>query len=82
MCLLPASSWLVPRRRLRVVTGLAKRLAEEIGRVNKRAVGRSVILSRVALFITLAARNFIGLCPFVFTSTRHIRFTFPLRVIL
>lgn len=82
VCLIPSSSWVVSRRSLCGVSSLAKGLSEEIGRVNGRVAGSSVKLAGVALFITLAVSNFIGLCPFVFTSTRHIRFTFPLRIML
>jgi len=82
VCLLPSSCWVTSRRRLCGFSLLTKTLAEEVGRVNKRAIGRSTKLMRVRLFTVLASRNFLGLCPFVFTRTRHIRFTFPLRIML
>ena len=82
VCLIPSSCWVVARRRLCSISLLTKALAEEVGRVNKRVVGRSTKLVSVSLFLVLASRNFMGLCPFVFTRTRHIRFTFPLRIIL
>ena len=82
VCLIPSSWWVIASRRLCRVSLLTKGLAEEVGRVNKREVGSSTKLIRVSLFLVLALSNFMGLCPFVFTRTRHIRFTFPLRIIL
>jgi len=80
--LLPTRAWGLNSRALHVIQSVGTTLANEIKLVNISRVGirASLVLSRV--FILIVVNNFLGLMPYVFTSTRHIRFTLPLGLAL
>ena len=77
--LIPTRIWLIPSRNSIIVTLLINKLHQEIktilskGNENK---GNSFILT--SLFLIILANNFLGLFPYIFTSTSHLTLTLTL----
>nr|WHM51606.1 ATP synthase F0 subunit 6 [Termitinae sp.] len=77
--LIPTSIWLIPSRNSMVLTLLMNKLHQEMktilskGNENK---GNSFILT--SLFLMILANNFLGLFPYIFTSTSHLTLTLTL----
>lgn len=67
-------------KNLIVLTKILKSLAEELKPVVYNQYRSSVflVLTRVLVFIFM--NNFMGLLPYVFTSTRHLAVTLVLRL--
>lgn len=57
-------------------------MSEEVKLVNFLGVANSVPLIIAALFVFIVTNNFLGLLPYVFTSTSHPSITFVLSVSL
>jgi len=57
-------------------------LASEIKMVNNSSIGRRAALVFCGVFTVIVINNFAGLLPYVFTASRHIRYTLPLRLCL
>lgn len=74
---LPFSFWLIPSRYIIFWITLKKVLHNEfkvlIGNRNK-----GITLIFIRLFCIILTNNFLGLFPYIFTRTRHIRFTLSL----
>nr|QZK21588.1 ATP synthase F0 subunit 6 [Amitermes sp. ANIC 0778] len=79
LLLIPTSIWLIPSRNSMMVTLLMNKLHQEMktilskGNENK---GNSFILT--SLFLMILANNFLGLFPYIFTSTSHLTLTLTL----
>nr|AQP26477.1 ATP synthase F0 subunit 6 [Astalotermes cf. qietus RDCT073]AQP27300.1 ATP synthase F0 subunit 6 [Astalotermes cf. quietus RDCT046] len=79
LMLIPTSIWLIPSRNSMMVTLLMKKLHQEMktilskGNENK---GNSFILT--SLFLMILMNNFLGLFPYIFTSTSHLTLTLTL----
>nr|AQP29569.1 ATP synthase F0 subunit 6 [Nasutitermes exitiosus] len=79
LLLIPTSIWLVPSRNSMMVTLLMNKLHQEMktilskGNENK---GNSFILT--SLFLMILTNNFLGLFPYIFTSTSHLTLTLTL----
>nr|QZK21952.1 ATP synthase F0 subunit 6 [Amitermes sp. QLD_096] len=79
LLLIPTSIWLIPSRNSMMVTLLMNKLHQEMktilskGNENK---GNSFILA--SLFLMILTNNFLGLFPYVFTSTSHLTLTLTL----
>nr|WMY24045.1 ATP synthase F0 subunit 6 [Capritermes capricornis]WNL53869.1 ATP synthase F0 subunit 6 [Capritermes capricornis] len=77
--LIPTSIWLIPSRNSMMVSLLMNKLHQEMktilskGNENK---GNSFILT--SLFLMILANNFLGLFPYIFTSTSHLTLTLTL----
>nr|YP_009350849.1 ATP synthase F0 subunit 6 [Ophiotermes grandilabius]AQP27942.1 ATP synthase F0 subunit 6 [Ophiotermes grandilabius] len=77
--LVPASIWLIPSRNSMMVSLLMNKLHQEMktilskGNENK---GNSFILA--SLFLMILMNNFLGLFPYIFTSTSHLALTLTL----
>nr|WNL54346.1 ATP synthase F0 subunit 6 [Amitermes messinae] len=79
LLLIPTSIWLIPSRNSMMVTLLMNKLHQEMktilskGNENK---GNSFILA--SLFLMILTNNFLGLFPYIFTSTSHLTLTLTL----
>nr|YP_009115115.1 ATP synthase F0 subunit 6 [Neocapritermes taracua]AIZ68301.1 ATP synthase F0 subunit 6 [Neocapritermes taracua]AQP28096.1 ATP synthase F0 subunit 6 [Neocapritermes taracua] len=79
LLLIPTSIWLIPSRNSMMVSLLMKKLHQEMktilskGNENK---GNSFILT--SLFLMILMNNFLGLFPYIFTSTSHLTLTLTL----
>nr|QXT44288.1 ATP synthase F0 subunit 6 [Astalotermes sp. C JRA-2021a] len=79
LLLLPTSIWLIPSRNSMMMTLLMNKLHQEMktilskGNENK---GNSFILT--SLFLLILMNNFLGLFPYIFTSTSHLVLTLTL----
>nr|QXI86621.1 ATP synthase F0 subunit 6 [Astalotermes sp. E JRA-2021a] len=79
LLLIPTSIWLIPSRNTMMVTLLMNKLHQEMktilskGNENK---GNSFILT--SLFLMILMNNFLGLFPYIFTSTSHLTLTLTL----
>nr|QZK21835.1 ATP synthase F0 subunit 6 [Amitermes sp. QLD_056] len=79
LLLIPTSIWLIPSRNSMMMTLLMNKLHQEMktilskGNENK---GNSFILT--SLFLMILANNFLGLFPYIFTSTSHLTLTLTL----
>nr|AIY61793.1 ATP synthase F0 subunit 6 [Procubitermes arboricola] len=77
--LVPTSIWLIPSRNSMMVSLLMNKLHQEMktilssGNENK---GNSFILA--SLFLMILMNNFLGLFPYIFTSTSHLALTLTL----
>nr|AQP27814.1 ATP synthase F0 subunit 6 [Astalotermes sp. B TB-2017] len=79
LLLIPTSIWLIPSRNSMMVSLLMNKLHQEMktilskGNENK---GNSFILT--SLFLMILMNNFLGLFPYIFTSTSHLTLTLTL----
>nr|AQP28934.1 ATP synthase F0 subunit 6 [Procapritermes sp. G TB-2017] len=79
LLLIPTSIWLVPSRNSMMMSLLMNKLHQEMktilskGNENK---GNSFILA--SLFMMILMNNFLGLFPYIFTSTSHLTLTLTL----
>nr|AIY61845.1 ATP synthase F0 subunit 6 [Cephalotermes rectangularis] len=79
LMLIPTSIWLIPSRNSMMVNLLMNKLHQEMktilskGNENK---GNSFILT--SLFLMILMNNFLGLFPYIFTSTSHLTLTLTL----
>nr|AQP29010.1 ATP synthase F0 subunit 6 [Bulbitermes sp. D TB-2017] len=79
LLLIPTSIWLIPSRNSMMVSLLMNKLHQEMktilskGNENK---GNSFILT--SLFLMILTNNFLGLFPYIFTSTSHLTLTLTL----
>nr|QXT44301.1 ATP synthase F0 subunit 6 [Anenteotermes polyscolus] len=79
LLLIPTSIWLIPSRNSMMVSLLMNKLHQEMktilskGNENK---GNSFILA--SLFLMILMNNFLGLFPYIFTSTSHLTLTLTL----
>nr|AQP26602.1 ATP synthase F0 subunit 6 [Kemneritermes sarawakensis] len=79
LLLIPTSIWLIPSRNSMMVGLLMNKLHQEMktilskGNENK---GNSFILA--SLFLMILTNNFLGLFPYIFTSTSHLTLTLTL----
>jgi len=80
--ILPARAWATNSRLGSITTRLHKTLASEIKAVNFSTTGSSVPTVLSGVFVLVVTNNFLGLLPYVFTSSSHLRFTLPLGFLL
>nr|AQP28070.1 ATP synthase F0 subunit 6 [Macrotermes sp. B TB-2017] len=79
LMMIPTSIWLIPSRNNMMLSILMKKLHQEMktilskGNENK---GNSFILT--SLFLMILMNNFLGLFPYIFTSTSHLTLTLTL----
>nr|AQP30602.1 ATP synthase F0 subunit 6 [Odontotermes sp. C TB-2017] len=79
LMLIPTSMWLIPSRNSMTMSILMNKLHQEMktisskGNINK---GNTFILT--SLFLMILTNNFLGLFPYIFTSTSHLALTLTL----
>jgi F-type H+-transporting ATPase subunit a len=79
LLLIPTRIWLVPSRNNIIVSLLISKLHQEIKTILRKGnenKGNSFILA--SLFLIILINNFLGLFPYIFTSTRHLTLTLTL----
>nr|YP_007317444.1 ATP synthase F0 subunit 6 [Halicryptus spinulosus]ADK97591.1 ATP synthase F0 subunit 6 [Halicryptus spinulosus]CBK55557.1 ATPase subunit 6 [Halicryptus spinulosus] len=78
----PLSFWLVPSRWHAIWQFLSNSLLKEMGALTSESSPKGFVLLLLGLFWFILGSNFLGLFPYVFTSTAHILVTlsmaFPL----
>nr|YP_009350654.1 ATP synthase F0 subunit 6 [Odontotermes minutus]AQP27567.1 ATP synthase F0 subunit 6 [Odontotermes minutus] len=79
LMLIPTSVWLIPSRNSMTMSVLMNKMHQEMktisskGSINK---GNTFILT--SLFLMILTNNFLGLFPYIFTSTSHLTLTLTL----
>lgn len=78
LLIIPSSYWLIPNRTLLLWNTLTNKLYQEfktllIGNIN---LGSSFLF--ISLFSIILFNNFLGLFPYIFTSSSHLTFTLSL----
>nr|YP_009350628.1 ATP synthase F0 subunit 6 [Bulbitermes laticephalus]AQP27504.1 ATP synthase F0 subunit 6 [Bulbitermes laticephalus] len=79
LLLIPTSIWLVPSRNSMMVNLLMNKLHQEMSTILSKGnenKGNSFILT--SLFLMILMNNFLGLFPYIFTSTSHLTLTLTL----
>nr|YP_009350680.1 ATP synthase F0 subunit 6 [Furculitermes winifredae]AQP27593.1 ATP synthase F0 subunit 6 [Furculitermes winifredae] len=77
--LIPTSMWLIPSRNSMMVSLLMNKLHQEMKTILSKGnenSGNSFILA--SLFLMILMNNFLGLFPYIFTSTSHLALTLTL----
>nr|YP_009351525.1 ATP synthase F0 subunit 6 [Furculitermes longilabius]AQP29825.1 ATP synthase F0 subunit 6 [Furculitermes longilabius] len=77
--LIPTSIWLIPSRNSMMVSLLMNKLHQEMKTILSKGnenSGNSFILA--SLFLMILMNNFLGLFPYIFTSTSHLALTLTL----
>nr|AQP27120.1 ATP synthase F0 subunit 6 [Bulbitermes sarawakensis] len=79
LLLIPTSIWLIPSRNSMMVGLLMNKLHQEMKTILSKSnenKGNSFILT--SLFLMILTNNFLGLFPYIFTSTSHLTLTLTL----
>nr|YP_009350394.1 ATP synthase F0 subunit 6 [Crepititermes verruculosus]AQP26979.1 ATP synthase F0 subunit 6 [Crepititermes verruculosus] len=79
LLLIPTSLWLIPSRNSMMVSLLMSKLHQEMKTILSKGnenSGNSFILA--SLFLMILTNNFLGLFPYIFTSTSHLTLTLTL----
>nr|ATL76457.1 ATP synthase subunit 6 [Stylotermes sp. TW5238] len=74
--LIPTSMWLIPSRHIMAWKLLTKKLHNEMSTIMGKNKGGSLIF--ISLFSLILMNNFLGLFPYIFTSTSHLTLTITL----
>nr|YP_010585943.1 ATP synthase F0 subunit 6 [Parapsyche difformis]UZZ43679.1 ATP synthase F0 subunit 6 [Parapsyche difformis] len=82
LLILPLSFWFIPSRLSLINLTILKLMNNEIYTLLKTKASLGLSLMFSSMFIMLALNNFMGLFPYVFTSTSHLTFnlTFSLPI--
>lgn len=78
LILIPQRYWLISNQYQKALEILVKALINEFRAVFGQFIIPGTFLLFVRLFVFIILINFIGLIPYVFTPSRHLRFTFRL----
>nr|YP_009351161.1 ATP synthase F0 subunit 6 [Orthotermes mansuetus]AQP28765.1 ATP synthase F0 subunit 6 [Orthotermes mansuetus] len=79
LLLIPTSIWLIPSRNSMMMSLLMNKLHQEMKNILSKGnenSGNSFILT--SLFLMILMNNFLGLFPYIFTSTAHLTLTLTL----
>nr|YP_009115076.1 ATP synthase F0 subunit 6 [Isognathotermes ugandensis]AIZ68262.1 ATP synthase F0 subunit 6 [Isognathotermes ugandensis]AQP29036.1 ATP synthase F0 subunit 6 [Cubitermes nr. fulvus BDIT069] len=79
LLLIPTSIWLIPSRNSMMMSLLMNKLHQEMKTILSKGnenSGNSFILT--SLFLMILMNNFLGLFPYIFTSTSHLTLTLTL----
>nr|AQP30576.1 ATP synthase F0 subunit 6 [Odontotermes sp. BDIT085] len=79
MMLIPTSMWLIPSRNSMTMSILMNSMHQEMKTISSKSSinkGNSFILT--SLFLMILTNNFLGLFPYIFTSTSHLTLTLTL----
>nr|YP_009544242.1 ATP synthase F0 subunit 6 [Roisinitermes ebogoensis]AYO45650.1 ATP synthase F0 subunit 6 [Roisinitermes ebogoensis]URX52855.1 ATP synthase F0 subunit 6 [Roisinitermes ebogoensis] len=73
---IPTSMWLIPSRHLTMWNLMLSKLHNEFSNLLSKSKGGTFIF--VSIFSLILFNNFLGLFPFIFTSTSHLTLTLSL----
>nr|AIY61897.1 ATP synthase F0 subunit 6 [Basidentitermes aurivillii] len=79
LLLIPTSIWLIPSRNSMMLSLLMNKIHQEMKNILSKGnenSGNSFILT--SLFLMILMNNFLGLFPYIFTSTSHLTLTLTL----
>nr|AQP28005.1 ATP synthase F0 subunit 6 [Odontotermes sp. D TB-2017] len=79
LMLIPTSVWLIPSRNSMTMNILTNKMHQEMKTISSKSdtnKGNSFILT--SLFLMILMNNFLGLFPYIFTSTSHLTLTLTL----
>nr|AQP27057.1 ATP synthase F0 subunit 6 [Odontotermes sp. BDIT086] len=79
LMLIPTSMWLIPSRNSMTMSILMNKMHQEMKTISSKSSinkGNSFILT--SLFLMILMNNFLGLFPYIFTSTSHLTLTLTL----
>nr|AQP26503.1 ATP synthase F0 subunit 6 [Odontotermes sp. BDIT9-1.3A]AQP27209.1 ATP synthase F0 subunit 6 [Odontotermes sp. BDIT087] len=79
LMLIPTSMWLIPSRNSMTMSILMNSMHQEMKTISSKSSinkGNSFILT--SLFLMILTNNFLGLFPYIFTSTSHLTLTLTL----
>nr|AQP29580.1 ATP synthase F0 subunit 6 [Odontotermes sp. E TB-2017] len=79
LMLIPTSMWLIPSRNSMTMSILMNKMHQEMKTISSKSninKGNTFILT--SLFLMILTNNFLGLFPYIFTSTSHLTLTLTL----
>lgn len=82
LLVLPSKFWVTPNRLSHVVKSTTIVLHSEISISLGALATPGITWFSISLFIIVATINYLGLIPYVFTPTRHLRFTLRLAILV
>nr|YP_010735798.1 ATP synthase F0 subunit 6 [China mantispoides]WEL32772.1 ATP synthase F0 subunit 6 [China mantispoides] len=77
MMIMPYMYWMLPSRMMLMWTNTSNKLHNELNNIINQK-DKSMTLMFISMFIMLLVNNFMGLFPYIFTSTSHMVMTFSL----
>lgn len=80
LLIIPPIYWIIPSRIQILWINIVSILHNEFKVLLKRTNSKGATLILTSLFRLILFNNFIGLFPYIFTSTRHLTFTLRIRV--
>lgn len=76
--LIPQGYWLIGNQFSRIFRIIIRALRRELTAVFGVFIRPGTLLFFIRLFMFIVGNNFLGLTPYVFTSSRHLSFTLSL----
>lgn len=74
----PSSFWLTKRKILQIITIISNYLEKEFSLAIRIIKSPGVVHIFISIFLFIILRNFLGLFPYIFTSSRHLTLTISL----
>uniref|UniRef100_UPI00300281C3 ATP synthase F0 subunit 6 n=1 Tax=Astyliasula major TaxID=2908877 RepID=UPI00300281C3 len=79
LTLIPISMWLIPSRMMMIWSLIIQKLHEEFKLlIGKKKINKGSTFIFISIFSIILYNNFMGLFPYIFTSTSHMVMTFSL----
>nr|AVE15548.1 ATP synthase F0 subunit 6 [Mantidae JZ-2017] len=76
LMLIPSSMWLIPNRKIMMWNIIINKLHEEFKMlIGKKNINKGSTLIFISIFSIIMYNNFMGLFPYIFTSTSHMVMT-------
>nr|YP_009654879.1 ATP synthase F0 subunit 6 [Scotinophara lurida]QCI09447.1 ATP synthase F0 subunit 6 [Scotinophara lurida] len=76
--LLPYSYWMLPNRSMIMFQSITKKLHYEFKLLMQSNESKGMTLITISLFLFILMNNFMGLMPYIFTSSSHLTFSLSL----
>nr|AQP28304.1 ATP synthase F0 subunit 6 [Odontotermes sp. K TB-2017] len=79
LMLIPTSVWLIPSRNSMTMSILMNKMHQEMKTISsKSSINKGNTFILTSLFLMILTNNFLGLFPYIFTSTSHLTLTLTL----
>nr|YP_009350225.1 ATP synthase F0 subunit 6 [Odontotermes hainanensis]AQP26591.1 ATP synthase F0 subunit 6 [Odontotermes hainanensis] len=79
LMLIPTSVWLIPSRNSMMMSILMNKMHQEMKTISsKSSINKGNTFILTSLFLMILMNNFLGLFPYIFTSTSHLTLTLTL----